>query len=414
MRIFFPVDCMSDVSALKEALRDDGHEFLSARPGTAVVQLMKRESPPEVLVLDASAPDMVAADVCRSLRQSTAEPRPYLVVLSGNGGTRQAVELLESGVDLLISRPVERDELLARVKAALRTAAYQAGLWKRLQSSAASPAMAPAVAATPVPETPPQAVVQPERVPVPSGGVLATVGPTLEQILTTLMPLAQLETMVGQTLTDMGLGDATPVTDPEVLAKFVPQIGIVHFMLMPDRSAWLDLLLETDHDSALNLYQTFTGMGAEEVADTDLVDVIGETLNMIQGALKATFKASGEELLVPLVPQSIPPDQVPGRVSHSTIHSRHLYQLEGVLLRFTLYTYFSPVQRKPLRELTVASVLAEPLRPVDNDELVLINKGTLLNDRAMKKVANLAEFAPRNQLHSVMEPSPLVGLLSMK
>ena len=409
MRIYFPADATGDVSALKEALRGEGHEFLSARPGTAVVQLMKREAPPEAFVFDANSQDVNAADVCRCLRQSAVDPRPYLVVLSGHGGTREAVNLLESGADLLISRPAEPGEMLARVRAALRTAAYQSEMWSRLQRQVAQAVEeAKAAIAAEV------GGVSPTRVPVPSGGVHAAAGPTLDQILTTLMPLAQLESIVAQTLTDMALGEPVPVSDTEVLAKFVPQIGIVHFMIMPDRSAWLDLLLETDHASALKLYQTFTGMEGDDVPVADLTDVIGETLNMIQGALKATFKAGGEELLVPMVPQSIPPEKVPGRVSHSTIHSRHLYHFDGVQLRFTLYAYFSPVQRIPLRELTVASVLAEPLRPVDNDELVLINKGTLLNDRAMKKVANLAEFAPRNQLHSVIAPSPLVGLLSMK
>jgi hypothetical protein len=86
--------------------------------------------------------------------------------------------------------------------------------------------------------------------------------------------------------------------------------------------------------------------------------------------------------------------------------------LPGIQLRFTLFAYFSPPTMKALKEIKIANVLAEPLRPGGNSDLVLINKGTMLNARALKKVTDLAEFSSRTLTHPVYNPSPLTAFLT--
>jgi two-component system KDP operon response regulator KdpE len=76
--------------------------------------------PPDVVVLDLGLPDMDGADVIRGLRGWTQVP---IVVLSARSGQADKVEALDAGADDYVTKPFGMDELLARLRAALRRAA---------------------------------------------------------------------------------------------------------------------------------------------------------------------------------------------------------------------------------------------------------------------------------------------------
>jgi CheY-like chemotaxis protein len=401
--------------ALEPALKYKGHQLLLAGSGPAAKRMFEPVDPPHLAIVDWSLADPSALDFCRHVRATPLPYRPHLIVIANPHDDKAAVNALEAGADDCVRNPFVPAELLARLEAGARIVAHQLQLRAQVQErdawisqhaplplnrTAEVPGGSPASAAASALPTP--------GAPTPAPSTFGT--PSVQEVLEAICPLAEMDQILERTLADMGLGEAALVTDAASTEAFRPEIGIVHFMILPEKSTWLDLLLETDRRSARALYALFAG-GGDNVPDSDLVDVMGETLNMIQGLLKATFKSKGVELLVPLVPQSIPPDQVPARSVANAIHSRHLFRLEGIELRFTLFAYVSPIQQKLLRDLAVANVLAEPLRPPGNPELVLINKGTLLNKRVLKKVSSVAEFAPRRLTHPVFEPSPLTALL---
>lgn len=419
MKILIADDSLVNLRMLEKRLQREKYELVPVRSGAAAWQAMQAADAPMLAILDWMMPDVSGLEIVKRVRSWEVKRRPYLIVLTASGGKQDTLEAFAAGVDDYVPKPYDPDLLVARINAGARILQDQNKLLEEvlyreslLQPSTAS--TGPTELA-PVPSADSGrngsiSVVVPKMV-VTAGSPQPGASPSVQQVLATLCPLAETEALVANTLVEMGLGEFSTVRDPAEACNFTPEIGIVHFILMPDKSAWFDLLLETDRASARNLYQTFSGMEADGVPDADLVDVIGETLNLIQGKLKAVFKSQGNDLLVPSVPQSIPPEKVPGRVAHNAIHTRHLFKTPGITIRFTLYTYFSPVQRKPLRELSVATVLAEPLHPMENADLVLINRGTMLNHRSLRKVASLAEFAPRNLTHAVIEPSPLTALL---
>lgn len=424
MKILIADDSVINLRVLEKKLAGRGHEFLCVQTGAAAWQALQAPDGPTLALLDWMMSDVSGLEICRRVRAWESKRRVHLIMVTCLGSKPDMLEAFAAGADDYIVKPYDPDVLVARVEAATRILEYQAKLQDEIRyrdsllqpppaagSSPASTTSASAASPRPAP-APPAVVAATPKMVVTAGSPHPGASPSLQQVLNTLCPLAEVGSLVGQTLAEMGLGDPVPVEDAAVAAGFVPEIGVVHFIIMPDKSAWLDLLLETDHASALALYQLFAGVEDPDVPEADLVDVIAETLNMIQGKLKAVFQAQGTDLLVPAVPQSIPPEKVAGRVAHNAIHARHLYSLPGMSLRFTLYAYFSPVQRKRLHELTTANVLAEPLRPMDNADLVIINKGTMLNKRALQKVANLAEFAPRNLTHPIIEPSPLMSLVA--
>jgi Response regulators consisting of a CheY-like receiver domain and a winged-helix DNA-binding domain len=75
--------------------------------------------PPEAVILDLVLPDGNGTDVCRELRSWSEAP---VIVLSAVGDERQKIAALDAGADDYVTKPFGMDELLARMRAALRRA----------------------------------------------------------------------------------------------------------------------------------------------------------------------------------------------------------------------------------------------------------------------------------------------------
>jgi two-component system KDP operon response regulator KdpE len=75
--------------------------------------------PPDGVILDLVLPDRNGSDVCRELRRWTDAP---VLVLSAVGDEQEKVTALDAGADDYITKPFGIDELLARLRAALRRA----------------------------------------------------------------------------------------------------------------------------------------------------------------------------------------------------------------------------------------------------------------------------------------------------
>jgi two-component system KDP operon response regulator KdpE len=86
---------------------------------------------PELVITDLYMPRMDGVELCRRIRAVSAVP---IIVLSVKGEERTKVEALDSGADDYVTKPFGIDELLARVRAALRrsgadadTASFEVG-----------------------------------------------------------------------------------------------------------------------------------------------------------------------------------------------------------------------------------------------------------------------------------------------
>jgi two-component system, OmpR family, KDP operon response regulator KdpE len=105
--------------ALQMKLRGAGYTVETA--ATAHEALMKAGMrPPEAIVLDLLLPDGRGTDVCRELRRWNTAP---ILVLSAVGEEKEKIEALDAGADDYVTKPFSGDELLARLRAALRRAA---------------------------------------------------------------------------------------------------------------------------------------------------------------------------------------------------------------------------------------------------------------------------------------------------
>jgi two-component system, OmpR family, KDP operon response regulator KdpE len=102
--------------ALAINLRARGYDVSVAADGTAALATAARH-PPDVVVLDLGLPDMDGTQVIEGLRGWTQAP---IIVLSARAGEPDKVVALDAGADDYVTKPFGMDELLARLRAALR------------------------------------------------------------------------------------------------------------------------------------------------------------------------------------------------------------------------------------------------------------------------------------------------------
>jgi two-component system, OmpR family, KDP operon response regulator KdpE len=105
--------------ALETTLHGAGYDVDTAADGeTALARAAAR--PPDAVILDLVLPDRSGIEVCRELRSWLHAP---VLVLSAVGEERDKVEALDAGADDYVTKPFGIEELLARLRAALRRAA---------------------------------------------------------------------------------------------------------------------------------------------------------------------------------------------------------------------------------------------------------------------------------------------------
>jgi two-component system KDP operon response regulator KdpE len=102
--------------ALEMKLRGAGYAVdTAATARDALAQAAMR--PPEAVILDLLLPDGSGTDVCRDLRKWSTAP---ILVLSAVGEEKEKIAALDAGADDYVTKPFSGDELLARLRAALR------------------------------------------------------------------------------------------------------------------------------------------------------------------------------------------------------------------------------------------------------------------------------------------------------
>src|SRR5438874_4049771 len=101
---------------LRTVLTSQGYQVRTAAEGEAALENFA-EWRPELVITDLYMPHMDGVELCRRIRAVSAVP---IIVLSVKGEERTKVEALDSGADDYVTKPFGTDELLARVRAALR------------------------------------------------------------------------------------------------------------------------------------------------------------------------------------------------------------------------------------------------------------------------------------------------------
>ena len=115
-RILLVDDEVAIQRAVGPLLRSRGYEVDVAGTGAQALEMFAARTP-ALIVLDLGLPDLEGTEVCRRIRGQSKIP---IIVLSARGAEADKVNALDLGADDYITKPFGTEELLARIRVALR------------------------------------------------------------------------------------------------------------------------------------------------------------------------------------------------------------------------------------------------------------------------------------------------------
>ncbi len=101
---------------LRATLSSRGYVIIDAKTGEEGIELVRKDKP-DLILLDVNMPGMGGLEACREIRRGSNAP---IIMLTVRNAERDKVAALDAGADDYVVKPFGIEELLARVRAALR------------------------------------------------------------------------------------------------------------------------------------------------------------------------------------------------------------------------------------------------------------------------------------------------------
>lgn len=364
-------DSQTDRVLLERIVEGVGHTIRIAKSG-ADAKAMIEESPPDIVLLDWMLPGIHGEALTKHIRAIDNTKYIYIVFVTSKNSMDAMRTAFAAGADDYMMKPVHRDELAARLRAAERIVRLETRLRERvlelesaLRRLEVSAAMKGAVAVTAHSMCPPPPA--PVDASLPSGLSETTTWPRLDEIL----QLSVNEFLMGEFVQN----GATPTH-----VDFDARITLTNVALGLE----VALGFAADRGSAEALAQRLFG---EPEDDAMLQDLLGEIANTAMGAVKAAFSAEGQAFTAG-IPTSGRGDGASWLAEHHPWHRGRVLDHEGVHLAITVAVRQRPTRELKAKELGEGMVLARDVK--DDNGVLLVASGTRVSATLAGRLGRIA------------------------
>jgi two-component system, cell cycle response regulator len=110
---------------LQSWLENWGYKVTVAGDGARAWKILQQDFPPQLLILDWVMPGINGLDLCRMVRERNQSPYQYVLLATARDAKQDLVRGLEAGADDYLTKPFERSELQARLRACNRILTLQ-------------------------------------------------------------------------------------------------------------------------------------------------------------------------------------------------------------------------------------------------------------------------------------------------
>ena len=383
---------------LRAFLEDANYEVVLTEDGKQAIDILVGDDAPPIVILDWVMPGMSGPEVCTKLRASQLKIRPYVLMLSAKTDKTEVVAGLDAGADDFLSKPFNLAELLARLRVAQRMVEYEIDLNKKiaefesleqrhhlLGELIAAPAQNEAGHAAPTGSAEPArpcSLIQPE----------------------------QLAALACGALEQLGLGEVHTVESPPVALPYRVAYASWTAIVCVDEHRWIDLVLEAEPSVVSGLIEKTLHRRAN--ANLPKQAFLAEALTIISSALRTELRQRTCDTLMPYLSRGLYLERHRNRLPLPEEVRTLCLDIAGHSLRFTVVEQPAPLRRKVSNQLRLLDVLATAYPPPNVNEVPLLNRGAILNDRYIEKLTSFAEATSEQHPIPVYVPTPLAAFFN--
>ena len=132
MKILIAEDDGVSRRLLEKSLLGWGYEVVVTENGADAWSVLQRDKAPRLAILDWMMPEMDGAEVCRRVRQIETPTPAYIILLTAKTSKADIVEGLAAGANDYVTKPFDREELLARVRVGVTVIELQQSVAERV------------------------------------------------------------------------------------------------------------------------------------------------------------------------------------------------------------------------------------------------------------------------------------------
>jgi DNA-binding response OmpR family regulator len=383
-------------NVLTMLLRKAGHEVTVFEDGATALAALKSPGAPQVAILDWMMPNLSGVEVCAELRASNLKQRTYVIMSSALTSKSDIVAGLDAGADDYLPKPVNAAELMARFRVAGRIIQYQhemQGHIDELESMVGRYNLLGQMVAQQAGEQHP-AASPPSVTEVKAGN---DCGPSE-------LTDREIELIVQNTLTELGLTEARLITAPGSAARNSAPYTAWAGLILPQKQLWIDVLLEATDDQVARICQKTLRRPGQPA---ELPRVLAETHTILSTALKAAIQAKGGEVHAPLLSRVRIAGDAPAPAP-TALHSRSLvFTVAESPLKLTMVVTPCKTQQKRPDQIDPLDTLAKPVFMPDLPGMPLLMEGIAMHPRHIQRLANLVTAYHQDFSVPVFTPSPL-------
>jgi two-component system cell cycle response regulator len=106
--------------AVERLLKKWGYDVVTAANGLEAWEILRKDDPPRLAILDWMMPALDGVEVCRRVRAQNREPYIYILLVTAKDTAEELIEGMEAGADEYLRKPVNTEELRVRLRAGRR------------------------------------------------------------------------------------------------------------------------------------------------------------------------------------------------------------------------------------------------------------------------------------------------------
>ena len=125
MKVLIAEDDRVSSLLLEKLLGGLGHEVVTAANGAEAIEQLTRKDDLQVVISDWIMPVVDGIQLCRHIRARENAPYVYVIVVTARRGRKRYLEALDAGADDFIAKPIDAEELSARLRVAERILGLQ-------------------------------------------------------------------------------------------------------------------------------------------------------------------------------------------------------------------------------------------------------------------------------------------------